>query len=59
MVSAREKEMKKKLAMTTNVLSGVSGHLGHNARLLVGKENELEPGLVMDLPSDCHLKGRY
>ena len=59
MVSAREKEMKRRHAMTINVLSGVSGHLGPTAWLLVGKENELEPGLVMDLPSDCHLKGRY
>ena len=59
MVSAKEREMKRRHAMTINALSGVSGHLGHNARLLVGKENELEPGLVMDLPSDCHLKGRY
>ena len=58
-VSAREKEMKRRHAMTINVLSGVSGHRGHNARLLVGKENEQEPGLVMDLPSDCHLKGKY
>ena len=59
MVYAKEKEMKRRLAMTINVLSGVSGHLGLNARLLVGKENEQEPGLVMDLPLDCHLKGKY
>ena len=59
MVSVKEREMRRRLAMTINVLSGVSGHLGLNARLLVGKENEQEPGLVMDLPSDCHLKGKY
>ena len=45
--------------MTINVLSGVSGHLGHNAQLLVGKESEQGKELVMGLPLDFHLKGEY
>ena len=59
MVYAREKEMKRRHVMTINVLSGVSGHLGHNAQLLVGKENAQGKELVMDLPLDFHLKGKY
>ena len=45
--------------MTINVLSGVSGHPGHNAQLLVGKEREQGKELVMDLPLDSHLNGNY
>ena len=58
MVCAKEKEMKRRHVMTINVLSGVSGHLGHNAQLLVGKESEQGKELVMDLLSDFHLKGK-
>ena len=57
-VYARGKEMKRRHVMTIHALSGVSGHLGHNARLLVGKESEQGKELVMDLPSDFHLKGK-
>ena len=59
MVCARVKEMKRRHVMTINVLSGVSGHLGHNAQLLVVKESEQGKELVMDLPLDFHLNGRY
>ena len=59
MVYAKEKEMKKKHVMIINVLFGVTGHLGHNAQLLVVKESEQGKELVMDLPLDFHLKGRY
>ena len=59
MVYAKEKEMKSRPVMTINVLSVVSGHLGHNAQLLVGKESEQGKELVMDLPLDFHLKGKY
>jgi hypothetical protein len=57
-VSAKEKEMKRRLVTTINVLSGVSGHHGHNARLLVVKENGQDQELVMGLPLDFPLKGK-
>ena len=59
MVCAEGKEMKRRHVMTINVLSGASGHLGHIAQLLVVKESEQGKELVMDLPLDFHLKGRY
>ena len=59
MVCAKEKEMKRRHVTTINVLSGVSGHLGHNARLLVGKESEQGKEHAMGLPLDFHLKGKY
>ena len=58
-VCAKEKEMKRRHVRTINVLSGASGHLAHNAQLLVVKESEQGKELVMDLPLDFHLKGRY
>ena len=59
MVCAKEMEMKRRHVMTINVLSGVSGHLGHNAQLLVGKEREQGKELVMGLPLDFHLRGKF
>ena len=59
MVCAKGKEMKRRHVMTIHVLSGVSGHLGHNARLLVGKEREQGKELAMGLPLDFHLRGKF
>lgn len=56
-VCVKEREKKRKHVTTTNAHFGVSGLLGRNAQLPVGREREPEPGLVMDLPSDSHMKG--
>ena len=57
-VSVRGREKKRKHVTTTNAHFGVSGLLGRNAQLPVGREREPEPGLVMDLPSDSRTKGK-
>ena len=56
-VCVRERGRKRRHVTTTSAQYGVSGLHGHNARLLVGREKEQEPGLVMDLPLDSPLKG--
>ena len=58
-VCVRGRVRKRRHVTTTSAQYGVSGLPGHNARLLVGREREPEPGLVMDPHSDYHMRGKY
>ena len=58
-IFAKEKEMRRKLVITINVLSGVSGHLGPNVQSLVATGKGQDQELVMDLHLDFLLKGKF
>ena len=51
--------MRKKLVITINVLSGVSGHLGPNVLSLVAMGKGQDQELVMDPLLDFLSKGKF